>query len=132
VSEGRFDAHREMGNCARARAIVSNFAYTGPANYQQPSGRRLVSVFHFRAELVEQKANGARYRFQTDYVGDSQRVGMFSLDISTWTWCIDESADSRCYADGTSRDAHCVAALTHKIRKTYPLEGLPAIVFHIA
>ena len=91
-----------------------------------------MSAFHFRGELVGHDTETARYRFQTNYVDDAQRTGAFSVNLVTWAWSIDLSADSRCYADGTSRDAHCVSALIHKIRKAYGLSGLPEVVFHVA
>jgi hypothetical protein len=93
---------------------------------------QIMSVFHFKGELLERKADSARYRFQTDYIGDAERVGIFSVNLRSWDGSIDESADSRCYADGTSRDVHCVAALVYKIRKAYTRDGLPEVVFHIA
>ena len=91
-----------------------------------------MSVFHFRGEFIAQQDGCARYRFQTDYVDDPKRIGVFTVNTRTWTWSVDEPADPRHYPDGTSRDSHCAAALTHKIRKAFDLEGLPAVVFHIA
>ena len=91
-----------------------------------------MSIFHFRGELAERQPDGARYRFQTDYVSEPSRMGTFSLSVLTWAWTVEQSADSRCYSDGTSRDHHCVSALVHKIRKAYATDGLPDVVFHIA
>lgn len=92
-----------------------------------------MSIFHFKGEFLDRNGDHVRYRFQTDYVGDAQRSGTLSLDLVTGAWTVNESADSRCYADGTCRDDHCAGALTHKIRKAYAEDGLlPAVVFHIA
>jgi hypothetical protein len=91
-----------------------------------------MSIFHFRGELAERSPDGARYRFQTDYVSEPSRMGTFSPTIPAWTWNVEESADPRCYPDGTPRDHHCVSALVHKIRKAYVTDGLPDVVFHIA
>lgn len=91
-----------------------------------------MGIFHFRGELVERDAESARYRFQTSYLDAPGRIGVLRVNLATWAWAIEQSADSGCYADGTSIDAHCAAALIHKVRKASDEGELPEIVFHTA
>ena len=55
-----------------------------------------MSLFHFRGEFIAQQDGCARYRFQTDYVDDPKRIGVFTVCVtprapereqgSDWQW----------------------------------------------
>ena len=93
---------------------------------------RVVTIWHFKAELLHQEEQIATYRFFPDHVMAPAVAGVFRVDLRTYKAEVIKPADAE--AKGlVSTDARCVAALVYKIRRAVEDSGqLPDRAFFIA
>lgn len=91
-----------------------------------------MSAFHYKAELLEQRPTGARYRFYCDYL---DRTGLYGIAVLLSAGA-EFRVESRAYnltPEIAEQEAKCLSALHHKLRKMLAAEGdLPNEVYHIA
>lgn len=91
-----------------------------------------MTVWHFKGELIDTDGAVATYRFFPDHVMAPTVSGVFSVDLGTFDTRITQPAEAESHGL-VSTDQHCVAALTHKIRKAVAATGAPPTVeFFIA
>lgn len=89
-----------------------------------------MSVFHYKAEKLEQSGTSAVYRFWPDYVSDKTVYGVFQVDSNSWDFIIIRSPTD---LPLTAPEVRSVQALIHKMKKHHLVENsLPETVYFVA
>lgn len=94
--------------------------------------RGLMTIWHFKGELLERDGDVALYRYFPDHVMAPAVTGVFRVHLLSFEVQVIEYANAE--ARGlVSNDEHCVSALVNKIRKAVATDGAPPdLTFFIA